>query len=437
MSRILLKGGRVIDPDCGRDQVADILIEGGRIAAVEPGLAADDAQIIDLSGLVAAPGLVDLHAHLREPGQEWKEDIESGSHSAAAGGFTTVAAMANTDPPADKATGIEYVLGRAARIGVCRVRPVGAVTKALAGRELAEIGEMRAAGAVALSDDGKPVMDAEVMRCALEYTQMFDLPIVSHCEDHNLAAGGVMHRGLVSTVLGLRGMPREAEEIMVARDLALAAMTGGRLHIAHVSTAGSVELIRRARAAGIAVTAEVTPHHLLLTDAAVRESGYDSNTKMNPPLRTEADRRALLAGLLDGTIDCIATDHAPHHRDDKEVEFDLAAFGIVGLETALPLTVTHLVGQQGLSLPEAVARLSTLPARIFGLEAGTLAPGRPADLVVFDPREERPVEPERFASKGRNTPFGGWVLRGWPSMTFLGGRQVYVRPDAGHIPQGT
>lgn len=425
MSRILIRGGRVVDPGSQFDQPADVLIEEGLIREVGPSLPDEGATVVDATGLVVAPGLVDLHVHFRDPGYEWKEDIDSGSRSAAAGGFTTVVTMANTDPAVDDASVVRYILEKAVRAGMCRVLPAAAVTKGLAGEELAEMGELADAGAVAFSDDGRPVMKAEIMRLALEYASIFGLPVVSHCEDADLAAGGVMHRGRVSTLLGLRGIPREAEEVQVARDLILAQMTGGRLHVAHVSSAGSVDLIRKAKARGIRVTAEVTPHHLALTDEAVRQTAYDTNTKMNPPLRTEEDRLSLIQGLKDGTIDCIASDHAPHHVDDKEVEFDQAAFGVVGLETTLPVVLTHLVGAGHLTLMQALDCLTSRPARAFGLKAGTLVAGSPADLVLIDLEREMVVDPSTFLSKSRNTPFAGWKLKGAAVKTMLGGRCTF------------
>lgn len=440
--RLILRGGRVIDPARGFDEVCDLVLEGGRVAAAGRGLAPQEGEVrvVDAAGKLVVPGLIDLHVHLRTPGQEWKEDIASGTRAAAAGGYTTVCCMPNTRPPLDTGALVEWVRRRAAEEGAARVLPVGCITRGQEGRELAEIGEMAAAGAVALSDDGRSVMNGEVMRCALEYARMFDLPVSVHEEDEHLAAGGVMHRGAVSAALGLRGQPSEAESVLVARDLLLAERTGGHVHIAHVSTAAAVDLIRRAKARGVRVTAEVTPHHLVLTDAAVRGGGaegapaYDTHAKCNPPLRSEADRRALLEGLADGTLDAVATDHAPHARDDKDVEFDRAAFGISGLETALGLILTEVVGRGHLSLAAAVERLTAGPARAFRLAGGglrglgTLAPGAPADVTVIDPDLEWVVEPAAFASKGRNTPFAGRRLRGRAVLTVLEGR---VTHDAG------
>lgn len=431
--RLIFKGGRVVDPGRGVDEVADLVIEGDRIAALGRGLAPasgeGDALVVDAAGLLVIPGLIDLHTHLRTPGQEWKEDIATGTRAAAAGGYTAVCCMPNTSPPVDNAALVEFVLRRAREEGAARVYPVGCVTRGQAGEALAEIGEMAAAGAVAISDDGRPVVSAEVMRCALEYAQMFELPVSVHEEDLDLAAGGVMHRGAESVRLGLRGQPAEAEAAMVARDLLLAGMTGGRVHIAHVSAAASVEAIRAAKARGVRVTAEVTPHHLTLTDAAVAGGGerpYDTAAKCNPPLRSEADRQALIEALRDGTIDAVATDHAPHARDEKDLEFDRAAFGISGLETALGLVLTELVGRDLLSLADAVDRLSCAPARIFRLPGGTLAPGAPADVALVDPDLAWVVDPGAFQSKGKNSPFGGRRLRGRAVMTMVGGRVSFT-----------
>lgn len=456
--RVVLRGGRVLDPARGLDEVCDLALEGGRVAAVGRGLGpeppagsgggravawlAAGTVVVEAAGMLVVPGLIDLHVHLRTPGQEWKEDIASGTRAAAAGGFTTVCCMPNTEPPLDDGAVVEWVRRRAEREGTARVLPVGCLSRGRQGTALAEIGELAAAGVVALSDDGAAVMDAELMRRALEYARAFGLPVSAHEEDARLAAGGVMHRGAVSAALGLRGQPAEAEAVLVARDLLLAERTGARLHVAHVSAAASVALIRHAKERGVRVTAEATPHHLVLTDEAVRAGGvegapgYDTNAKCNPPLRGEADRLALLEGLRDGTIDAVATDHAPHAREDKEVEFERAAFGLVGLETALGLVLTEVVGRGHLTLAAAIERLTAGPARAFGLPGGTLAPGAAADVTVIDPDREWVVDPAAFRSKGRNTPFGGWRLRGKAVLTLLEGRATYAdAPYRGLLPE--
>jgi dihydroorotase len=421
----LFAGGTVVDPANDLHGERDVLVEEGRIAAVAaPGSIAREAQRIDASGCWVVPGLVDMHVHLREPGYEYKETVATGTRSAVAGGFTAVACMANTKPVNDSSAVTEYILDRARAAGLARVHPIGALSVNLAGRELAEIGEMYEAGIVAVSDDGMPVADGALMRRALEYTQLFDLPVIVHEEDPQLAGDGVMHEGRTCLHLGLKGMPSAAEEAMVARDLALLAQTGGRLHLAHLSTAGSVRLLREARERGLAVTAEVTPHHFILTDEDVGE--YDTNAKMKPPLRPRGDAEALVAALREGLIDVIATDHAPHHKDEKEVEFDLAAFGIVGLETAVPLAL-RLVRDSGLDPVTMVRAMSVNPARILGLEAGSLAVGMPADITVIDPNHVWTVQLERLRSKSKNTPFGGWEMRGAARTTMVGGRIVWSR----------
>jgi len=374
---------------------------------------------------VVCPGFIDIHTHLREPGREDKETIATGTRAAAAGGFTAVCAMPNTDPVNDTAGITRAIVERARAEGAVRVYPIGAITRGQMGEELAEYGDLKEAGCVAFSDDGKPVASARVMRRALEYAKAFDLAIIDHCEEPTLAEKASMNEGPVSTVLGLRGQPAAGEAIMVERDVLLAELVGGRVHIAHLSAAASVDAVRRGKARGVRVTAEVTPHHLFLTDAAVRETGYDTNTKMNPPLRSEADRVAALAGLQDGTIDCIATDHAPHTVDGKKVEYDHAANGIVGLETAVALCLDRLVGAGLLELPYLVALLSANPARVLGLPGGTLAPGSPADLTLLDLARKRQVDATRFESRSRNTPFDGWILKGWPAMTIVGGRVAW------------
>ncbi|MFQ5519887.1 MAG: dihydroorotase [Candidatus Methylomirabilia bacterium] len=420
---LLIGNGRVVDPASGLDAVRNILVENGRIVALGPTLPAPEGTpTIDARGKVVCPGFIDLHTHLREPGYEYKETIASGTRAAAAGGFTAVCAMANTAPANDNRAVTDYILARARADGVVRVYPIGAVTRGIMGEQPAEWGELAEAGCVAFSDDGKPVMSSWLLRRALEYLLPFGTPIVSHAEDLVLSAGGVMHEGVVSTELGLAGIPGAAEDVMVGRDIVLAELTGMPVHFAHLSTAGGVRLVREAKARGIRVTAEVTPHHLILTDEAVRN--YDANTKMNPPLRAKHDREALLEGLADGTIDAIATDHAPHALAEKEGEFDRAAFGIVGLETAASLLLDRLVRPGLLDLATLIARLTVGPARVFGLAGGTLAVGSQADITILDPERELTIDLGRFYSKGRNTPFGGWKVTGAPWMTIIGGRVV-------------
>ncbi|MET0153224.1 MAG: dihydroorotase [Candidatus Binatia bacterium] len=421
---IVIEGGRLIDPAAGIDAPRDLLLEDGKVRAVDgPGAlhSASAARRIDARGCWIVPGLIDLHCHLREPGYEYKETVATGTAAAVAGGFTALACMANTNPVNDSAAVTRFILERAAEAARARVYPIGALSQGLAGERLAEIGEMRAAGIVAVSDDGKPVADAGLMRHALEYCAMFGIPIVDHAEDPGLA-GGSMHEGRTSIRLGLRGIPAAAEEVIVSRDIALAELTGGRLHIAHASTRGTVDLVRAAKARGVRVTAEATPHHFTLTDEAVAE--YDGNAKMNPPLRGADDCEALRAGLADGTIDVIATDHAPHHRDEKEVEFENAAFGIVGLETALPLSL-RLVEERVLMPSDWVRRLSTKPAEILGVPGGTLQPGAIADVTVVSPAAEWRVEASALRSKSKNSPFLGWTMKGRALFTLVGGRVVY------------
>ncbi|MFN8545692.1 MAG: dihydroorotase [Candidatus Binatia bacterium] len=422
--RLLIAGGTVVDPIAGTAVPGDVLLEDGRIAATgAPGsLGGEDRRLIDATGLLVLPGLVDMHVHLREPGFEYKETITTGVRAALAGGFTAVACMANTSPVNDNGAVTEYIIERARMAGGAHVYPIGAVSHGLQGERLAEIGEMQRAGIVAVSDDGMPIMDAGLMRRALEYAQLFDLPVIVHEEDRDLACGGVMHEGEVSLRLGLRGVPAAAEEVMVARDIALAELTGGRLHVAHISTAGAVALVRAGRARGVRVSAEASPHHLFLTDDAV--AGYDTNAKMAPPLRTKADVAALREALADGTVEAIATDHAPHHQDEKDCEFDQAANGVVGLETALPLAL-RLVAEGVLDLPRLAARMSSGPARILGVPGGTLAPGAPADLTLVDAARRWLVVPRSFRSKSRNTPFAGWEMTGRATMVLVGGRVVY------------
>lgn len=394
----------------------------GKIAALGTDLSADGAEIIDLTGKYVVPGLIDMHVHLREPGLEYKEDIYTGTRAAALGGFTSIACMPNTKPVIDNITGIEYVKGRASSVGAVNVYPIGAITKGSEGSELAEIGDMVQSGAVAVSDDGKPVSNAQVMRLALEYTKMFGIPVIAHSEDQHLADGGQMHEGFVSTVLGLKGIPSVAEEIMIARDCMLAEYTGGRLHVAHVSTAGAVEIIRQAKARGVNVTAEVTPHHLTLTDEAVRS--FSSSTKVNPPLRTITDIEALAAGLADGTIDVIATDHAPHAFEDKDVEYKYAPFGISGLETAVGLILEALVHDGIMSLQDVIKAMTLRPAQILGIDKGTLKVGKDADVTALDLNREWTIDPARFVSKGRNSPYAGVHVKGQAVLTIVAGEVV-------------
>ena len=418
--RILFRGARVIDPAAGRDEVADVLVTEG-VLAVPDG---ENSTVVDCGGLVLAPGLVDLHTHVRQPGREDKETVETGSRAAALGGFTAISPMANTDPVADHAAVIHEVRELGARASLVDVLPVGAITSGLEGETLAEIGEMVEAGVRMFSDDGRCVPTARVLRNALTYARTFDgVVIAEHCEDASLAEGGHMHEGSHSYSLGLAGQPREAEEVAVARDLAVARLAGGRLHLCHLSSAGSVDMVRRAKAEGLRVTAEVTPHHLVFSDENLLT--YDTNFKVNPPLRSPEDREALVAGLADGTIDVVATDHAPHAVEEKEAEFDLAPVGTIGLETALGAVLTHLVHPGRLSLTRAIEAMSTTPARIVGApdQGGPLEPGRPANLVVFDPDAEAVIEPP-FGSKSRNSAFLGRTLRGRVVHTLYRGAMV-------------
>lgn len=431
---MLIRSGRVIDPAQGIDRYMDVRIAAGTIVEVGVDLpvsrsdddrgGADALRVIDASGYVVAPGFIDMHTHLREPGFEYKETIATGLAAAAAGGFTAVAAMANTQPVHDTPSVTEYMLHRAAEVGGTRLYPVGAVSVGLRGEELAEIGGMHKAGIVALSDDGMPVMNVRLMRRAMEYGRMLGLPILSHCEDHGLSAGGAMHEGVVSTALGLPGIPAAAENIMVYRDLQLAAITGAHLHVQHVSTAEAVDLIRRAKSQGVRVTAEACPHHFSLTHEAVRQ--YDANTKVNPPLRTAEDVEAVKAGVGDGTIDVIASDHAPHHISEKEREYAEAPSGMVGLETSLGLALA-LYHQGRVSLPELIARYTMHPARVLGLPHGTLAVGSPADVTLIDPECELVVEAATLRSRSKNSPFLGWRLRGAAMYTIVGGESIFER----------
>ncbi len=422
MSRHRILGARVLDPATGRDERMDLDIEGGRIVALgsEPGGVPD--EVIQAGGLWLAPGLVDLHVHLREPGQEYKEDIASGTRAAAKGGFTTVCCMANTDPVNDNTTVTAFIQRRADEVAAVRVQVIAAATRGLRGEVMSEMASLAEAGAVAFSDDGAVIMDAAVMRRVLEYARGVGRPVIAHCEDMNLRGSGLVHEGPHATCSGLIGSPAEAETVMLARDLELSRLTGAHLHIAHVSSARSVELIREAKAAGVRVTAEVTAHHLCLTDEVT--GSYDTNTKMAPPLRTARDREALRDGLADGTIDCLATDHAPHAAFEKDVEYSRAPFGVVGLETALPVLL-ELVHEERLTPLEAIDRLSTRPARVLGLRGGTLEVGAPADLVLIDPTRVWKVEPGTLVSRSKNSAFLGREFRGAVIRTYVAGKLVY------------
>ncbi|MEZ0230234.1 MAG: dihydroorotase [Planctomycetota bacterium] len=424
--RLLIEGGRVVDPSRNVDGLLDVLIEDGLIRALAPGLGTSSreyARVIDARGLVVTPGLVDMHVHLREPGNEEEETIASGSAAAVAGGFTSVAAMPNTDPAVDNEAAAEFQVNQGRSAAKARVYPIGAITKGRKGEELAEMGGMVRGGAVAFSDDGSPVANAEVMRRGLLYAKMFDKTIIDHAEDPDLAGKGVMHAGLVSMILGLAGKSSASEEVMVARDITLAEITGAKLHIAHVSTRGSVELVRRAKARGTKVTCEAAPHHFSLTDEAVRS--FDPNFKMNPPLRTADDVQAIIDGLKDGTVDAIASDHAPHSHEAKSVEFQDAPNGVLGLETNVPVAYTRLVEERGLSLARLVELMSTGPARILGIPAGTLSPGSAADVTVLDLETPWVIDVDAFRSKSRNCPFGGWSVRGRAIYTLVGGKVVH------------
>lgn len=429
MASMLIRGGRVVDPDQGIDRVDDLLIQDGQILAIgqsgsQPLGKVDET--LDASGLIVTPGLIDMHVHLREPGREEDETIETGTRAALAGGFTSVACIPNTEPPIDTQANVEFIRQKAARADTCNVFVVGCVSRDRAGKELAEIGQLVEAGAVAFSDDGSPVYDAELMRRAFEYCRMFDKTILAHEEVLELSRGGVMHEGQVSMALGLKGMPAAAEEVMIGRDIALAEVTGGRLHVMHVSTAHGVELIRQAKLRGVRVTAEACPHHFTLTDERLR--GFDSNFKMSPPLRTAADVEGIISGLVDGTIDCIATDHAPHAPEKKMLELDRAPFGILGLETAVGLCVTRLIDTGFISWPRFVDAISRLPAQILGVNRGTLRPGSVADVTLIDPDLQWQVDASGFASKSINSPFDGWNLKGRAVATIVAGRIKYQLP---------
>lgn len=438
-SDILIKNGHIIDPSQDIDAVGDILIENGkiielRVKSSESGVKDNSKlktqnsklKIIDATGLSVLPGLVDMHVHLREPGFDYKETIKTGTMAAVKGGITSVCCMPNTNPVNDNETVTEFILRKTYAEGACYVYPVGAITKGQKGEELAEMGMMKDAGCVAFSDDGRPVMSSLIMRRALEYSKAFNVPVISHCEDMNLSEGGVVNEGRLSAQMGLKGIPSASEDVMVARDIILAEMTGGRLHIAHVSTEGSVRLIRQAKERGVNVTAETCPHYFTITEDSVK--GYNTNAKVNPPLRTQKDVEAIIKGLKDGTIDAIATDHAPHHRDEKLQEFDKAPSGISGFETALSLSL-RLVYEGILTMSQLVEKMALVPARILGIDAGTLKVGFDADIAIVDMNKEFKVESEKFLSKGKNTPFEGWTLKGMPVITICKGKVYDWRID--------
>ncbi|MEW6189105.1 MAG: dihydroorotase [Actinomycetota bacterium] len=431
MSKVLIRGGRVIDPANEVDATFDILVENGRIMSIAENLAVKNAEIIEARDMIVTPGLIDIHVHLREPGREDEETIRTGTRAAIKGGFTSVACMPNTNPVADTASVVETILEKSREEGIASVFPVAAITKGLKGKELAEMGELVKAGAVAFSDDGESVMNAEVMRRAFEYSRMFNIPLVAHAEDKNLSSHGQMNEGFYSTLLGLKGIPAAAEEVMVARDIILAGVTEGRLHIAHISTEGSVALIRMAKKAGIRVTCDVTPHHLVLTDEVLMN--FDTNFKVNPPLRSQRDVQALLEGLSDGTIDAIASDHAPHALHEKEREFDRAPFGIVGLETTLPLMLTKVVETGVLDLPRLIAKLTINPANTLGIRKGSLSIGSDADITIFDHKAKLKVDINRFESKSKNSPFHGWELNGIVKYVLVAG-EIVIRE--GNIVEG-
>jgi dihydroorotase len=424
VASLVIKNGRVIDPASGHDAVADVLIEDGRIAGIGHHLSADEA--FDASGLIVAPGFIDMHVHLREPGFEHAETIESGSRAAAAGGFTTICPMPNTSPVNDNATVTSYIVDKARRRAIVNVLPIGAITKGSAGEELASIGSMKSAGVVAISDDGRPVMNARVMRRAMECARSFGIPVINHCEDLHLSAGGDMHEGLESVRLGLRGIPGCSEDVMVARDILLAELTGANYHVAHISSRHSVEMVAFAKARGLKVTAETTPHHFALTDSSM--APYDSNYKMKPPLRSACDVGAIISGVVNGAIDAIATDHAPHAGSEKMQEFEKCPFGILGLETALGVTLAELVHPNKISVPKFVELFTTGPARVLGIDRGTLSPGAPADVTILSLDHEWTYDVNKSASKSRNSPFHGRSFKGGPVATIVSGKPVWRLP---------
>lgn len=430
---ILIKNARIIDPVSGLDSKEDILVEEGTIKRIAPGLTAkENTEIIEAEGCIVTPGLLDMHVHLREPGYEAQEDIETGTLAAAYGGFTAVACMANTNPVVDNAAVVRAILARASEAGHCRVYPIGSITKGQEGKELSEIGDMVNAGIKGISDDGRGVKSSAVMRNSLVYAKAFEIPVISHCEDPDLGAGGVINEGYYSTVSGLKGIPSAAEEIMVARDCILAELTGGKLHIAHVSTAGSVRMIREAKSRGVNVTCEATPHHFSLTDKDA--SNYDTNMKANPPLRSQKDLEAVIEGLQDGTIDVIASDHAPHTFEAKDVEFDYAPFGVSGIETMVALVVTNLIDPGYLDWMQAIKKLTLGPAGVLGLSLSGICEGNRADLTIINPELQKTVDVGQFKSKGKNSPFNGRILKGWPVATICEGKLSARRPHLSRNP---
>jgi dihydroorotase len=431
MTSMLFKSVQVVDPVAGRNGRFDILVEGGRIARIGRDLPAGSARVVELpASCVVTPGLIDIHVHLREPGQEHKETIATGTAAAVAGGFTAVACMPNTDPVNDNASVTQFIVKRAAEAAQARVYPIGAVSMGSKGEQLTEIGDLRAAGCVAITDDGRPVATSLLMRRALEYASMFGMPVIDHCEDPTLKGDGSAHEGPVAALLGLKGIPGAAESIWVERDISIAELTGAHVHVAHMSARQSLRAVRAGKARGVRVTAEVAPHHFILNDEALRSGGgYDTNVKMNPPLREEADRAAMVEGLRDGSVDVIATDHAPHQADEKAVEFDRAPFGIVGLETAVPLCLDRLVHAGVIGLPRLVELLSANPARVLGLPGGTIREGEPADLTILAPDTTVTIHAAAFRSKSKNSPFDGWTLKGAVAGTIVGGKVVHVNRD--------
>jgi dihydroorotase len=427
MASLLIRNGTVIDPSQGLEARRHVVIRGGLIDSITETDEGTFDEVFDAQGLIVAPGFIDLHVHLREPGFEYKETIESGARAAVAGGFTSVCCMPNTNPVNDNASVTGFILERARAAGLANVFPIGAISHGSKGEQLAEIGEMKAAGIVAISDDGKAVNDTNLMRRAMEYTQDFGLAVVDHCEDRDLASGWAMHEGEYSALLGLRGLSGAAEDLHVARDIRLAELTGARLHVAHISTAKAVDLVREAKSRGVPVTCEATPHHFTLTDAEVSRSGYSTNTKMAPPLRSQEDLERVIEGLRDGTIDAIATDHAPHHANEKMLEFDRAPFGVVGLETAVSLALDRLVHRGVITQARMVELFSAGPSRIFNLNRGSLKPGAAGDVTIFDPNRVIKVDSSRFQSKSRNTPFEGWELKGSTIATVVNGQIIWKR----------
>ncbi|QGT99669.1 Dihydroorotase [Candidatus Syntrophocurvum alkaliphilum] len=420
--KLLIKGGKVLDPINNIDDVMDVLITDGKITTVQKNINDNEAEIIDATDKIVCPGFIDLHVHFREPGLEYKEDITSGSEAAAVGGFTTVCCMPNTNPAIDNGSVAVYIKDRADKTGLVNVFPIGSITKGQEGKELSPIAELISAGCVAISEDGHTVASSKIMRNALEYSKMFDLPVMCHCEDKQLSREGQMHEGYFSTIYGLTGIPAEAEDVIVARDIMLSRLTGAKVHFCHVSTKGAVELISQAKEEGLNVTCEVTPHHLILSDEIVGD--YDTDTKVSPPLRSQEHIEALIEGIKDGTIDCIATDHAPHHFEGKDCEYDLADFGISGLETAIAVIMDKLVDNNIITITKMVELMAVEPASILGIDKGTLNEGNLADITIIDPELTKDVDTNNFYSKGKNTPFKGSTLKGWPIMTIVNGRIV-------------